>query len=93
MIRFPVCALRSVELGTPDLDVSERFYTTVWGLDVAARTADAVYLRGTGSDHHIVALRQSDASELRSVTFRAASADDLAAIRDAAAARGAELLS
>ena len=36
MPRFPVTALRSVDLGTPDLDLSEHFYTTVWGLDLVA---------------------------------------------------------
>lgn len=64
MTRFPVIALRSVDLGTPDLDRSERFYVSVWGLDVVARHNGAVYLRASGSDHHVLALHHSTRPEL-----------------------------
>ena len=37
MTHFPVTALRSVDLSTPDIGRSERFYTTVWGLDLVTR--------------------------------------------------------
>ncbi|MBV9812992.1 MAG: glyoxalase, partial [Acetobacteraceae bacterium] len=69
MTVFPVSSLRSVDVGTPDIDGSEGFYTEVWGLDVAARAAGAVYLRATGPDHHVLVLYSSDQPELRSVTF------------------------
>lgn len=92
MTRFPVAALRSVVLDTPDLAMSEAFYTGVWGLTVAARDADAVYLRATGDDHHVLALRQSTASALREVVFRVAAAADLAEISARATAHGCELL-
>ena len=68
MTRFPVIALRSVDLGTPDLDRSERFYVSVWGLDVVARHNGAVYLRASGSDHHVLALHHSTRPELHAVT-------------------------
>jgi catechol 2,3-dioxygenase-like lactoylglutathione lyase family enzyme len=93
MPHFPVCALRSVELGTPDLDLSVHFYTAVWGLDVADREGGVVYLRATGADHHVLALHQSGKAELRSVTFRVASAEDLAALPRAAEACGAKIIS
>ena len=49
-------ALRSVALNVPDLARAESFYTQVWNLQVALRGDDAVYLRGSGSDHHLLAL-------------------------------------
>lgn len=55
MRRFPVCALRSVDLGTPDPAGSERFYTDVWDQTVAACDGNAVYLAATGRDHHVLA--------------------------------------
>ena len=92
MPRFPVTALRSVELGTPDLDGSVKFYCDVWGLALVARVAGIVYLRATGSDHHVVSLYQSERPELGAVTFRVASPDDLVSIAARAAAEGARLL-
>ena len=93
MTRFPVSTLRSVDLGTPDVALSERFYTRVWGLDVSARQGDSVYLRATGTDHHVLALHRSERAEMRSITFRAASRDDLSAIAEAADREGAQVLS
>ena len=55
-----VSALRSVALQVPDLAVAEKFYTTIWHLDVVARTDHAIYLRGTGADHHLLALHQAE---------------------------------
>jgi catechol 2,3-dioxygenase-like lactoylglutathione lyase family enzyme len=52
-----IAGLRSVALTVPDLALAERFYTQVWRLDVAARDAGTLYLRGSGSDHHLLALR------------------------------------
>ena len=42
MSRFPVADIRSVDLGTPDLAKSVQFYTTAWGLEVAARQGSSV---------------------------------------------------
>jgi catechol 2,3-dioxygenase len=93
MPRFPVTALRSVDLGTPDLDRSVKFYGDVWGLEPVARAAGAVYLRASGSDHHVVALHPSERPELRAVTFRVADPSDFATIAANAAAEGATLIS
>ncbi|MBR0688382.1 VOC family protein [Bradyrhizobium manausense] len=93
MPRFPVTALRSVDLGTPDLDSSVRFYCEVWGLALVTQAAGIVYLRATGSDHHVVALYQSELPELGAVTFRVAHADDLDAIAANAVKEGARLVS
>jgi catechol-2,3-dioxygenase len=93
MPRFPVTALRSVDLGTPDLDRSQKFYREVWGLEAVARASDAVYLSATGSDHHVVALHRSERPELRAVTFRVAEPDDFAAIAANVVAGSGALLS
>src|SRR5690349_14188512 len=93
MARFPVTSLRSVDLGTPDIAGAERFYTTVWGLEVVTRDQGRVYLRGTGGDHHVVALHTSARSELRAVTFRVDSADDFAALAVNVVAQGGQVLS
>ncbi|MBB4008459.1 VOC family protein [Allorhizobium taibaishanense] len=77
---FPVTALRSVEISTPDLAGSVDFYTRVWGLTVAAEVDDKVFLSATGDDFHVLELKAGDKAELRKTTFRAASADALAAL-------------
>ncbi len=69
-----VSALRSVALNVSDLALAEKFYTETWNLTVAARTPDALYLRGTGSDHHLLALHQAEGTaRIRNVTLRARS--------------------
>jgi catechol-2,3-dioxygenase len=67
---FPVIAIRSVELGVPDAGRAEEFYRDAWGLRVSARQDDAIYLRGTGRDHHVLALRPHATAEILSVSFR-----------------------
>jgi catechol-2,3-dioxygenase len=88
MTRFPVTALRSVELETPDLDRSLAFYAKVWGLDLVARTADSAHLRATGADAYVLALHAGPRTALRSITFRCAERADLDGVARAAAAAG-----
>ena len=92
MSRFPVADIRSVDLGTPDLAKSEQFYTTVWGLEVAARQGSSVYLRATGRDHHVLALHPHPTAEIFSVTFRAASTEDLERLVSSIQAAGGQIL-
>ena len=73
-------ALRSIAIGVADLPEAEQFYTATWHLAVAARTPDAVYLRGTGAAHHIVALHRSEEPDVRAVTFSVESPEALDAI-------------
>lgn len=87
-----IAGLRSVALHVPDLAQAEDFYTRVWHLDVAARSAEAVYLRGTGPDHHLLALhRGGAATEIRHATFRARSAEALEAIAAATVQAGGHI--
>ncbi len=81
-------ALRSVALTVPDLAAAETFYTQVWRLAVADRGPGVLYLRGSGADHHLLALHQrAGTPQILQVTLRARSAAALAAV--AAAAPGA----
>ena len=89
-----IAGLRSVALEVPDLARAEAFYTDVWHLAVVVRTSDALYLRGTGADHHLLSLHAGGPSPaIRHVTLRARSADALARIADATIEAGGTVLS
>lgn len=77
MSDFPVAALRSVEISTPDLATSVDFYARVWGLTVATEAQGKVYLAATGDDFHVLELKPSEKAELRKITFRVRSEEDL----------------
>lgn len=77
MSDFPVTALRSVEVTTPQLAGSVEFYSKVWGLDVAAEADGTVYLAATGSDFHVLELTPGEAASLRKISFRVRSHGDL----------------
>ena len=84
--------LRSVALNVPDLKQAEEFYAKVWQLDVVARRDEAVYLRGTGPDHHILSLHMADRPTIRDITFRARSADALKTIAAEAVGAGGRVV-
>ena len=87
-----VAALRSVALNVPDPDLAAGFYTEVWNLAVADRRDGAVYLRGTGPAHHLLALHPGEQAEIRNVTFRARSADALAVLAERTVGAGGRVL-
>jgi catechol-2,3-dioxygenase len=88
-----VAALRSVALNVPDLQAAEQFYTQIWNLSVAARTKDALYLRGTGADHHLLALHLADGpARIRNVTLRARSRAALDEVAQAVLTAGGRVL-
>jgi catechol 2,3-dioxygenase len=72
--------LRSVELGVTDVAAAARFYTDVWGLTPVASPGAAVYRRGTGAAHHLVALHPRATPELLSVTFNSRNNEDVRAL-------------
>jgi catechol-2,3-dioxygenase len=87
-------SLRSVDLNVPDLVKAESFYTEVWRLEVSHRTEQAIYLRGTGNDHHLLALYAGGpAPQIRQVTLRARSLDALRAVADAVTRAGGRIVS
>lgn len=84
-----ISALRSVALTVPDLAAAETFYTQVWRLDVVERMDGAIYLKGSGADHHLLALQQAAGTpQLRQVTLRARSLEALEAVASATLAHG-----
>ena len=76
----PVIAIRSVELGVPDLALAESFYSSVWGLSLVASQNDVLYLRASGRDHHVLALRSHSSPQVLSVSFRVRDEDALTKI-------------
>jgi catechol 2,3-dioxygenase len=84
--------LRSIAIGVTDLAAAEEFYASTWRLTVAARSADAVYLRGSGADHHILALHRSAQSDVRRVDFVVAAHANLALIAAGVRAHGGHVL-
>ena len=84
-----ISGLRSVALTVPDLDAAQAFYTGTWGLEVAERQPGVLYLRGSGADHHLIALHAAPGTpRLLKVTLRARHAYALAAITAAVPAAG-----
>jgi catechol 2,3-dioxygenase len=86
-----IAGLRSVALDVPDLARGEDFYTRVWHLEVAARSDDAIYLRGSGTDHHLLSLHRAGAVAIRHVTLRARSEAALTQIAERVAGAGGRI--
>jgi catechol 2,3-dioxygenase-like lactoylglutathione lyase family enzyme len=87
-----IASLRSVALTVPDLAAAETFYTDIWRLAVAARAPGVIYLRGSGADHHLLALHQrAGTPQILKVSLRARSAEALTAVAAAAPAAGGVL--
>ena len=73
--------IRHIGLFTTSLEEHARFYSDVWGLERVAATTDAVFLRGSSSEHFILSLHQSGRRGLHHIAY-AMSGDD--AVRRAA---------
>jgi catechol 2,3-dioxygenase len=92
MTESRISDLRSVALNVTDLKQAEDFYTRVWQLEVVAHRDEALYLRGTGPDHHILSLHRAEKPSLRNVTFRARSAEALRALAAGAVEEGGRVV-
>jgi len=69
-----ISALRSAALNVPDLQLAEDFFARTWHLTVADRAPGVVYLRGTGQDHHLLALHQGgEQAQIKHISLRARS--------------------
>lgn len=89
-----ISGLRSVALQVPELAPVEQFFTEVWHLQVCERASDAIYLRATGEDHHVLSLHRGDGpARVRHVSLRARASSDLGAIAQACRAAGGRVLS
>lgn len=87
-----ISSLRSVEIGLPDVAAAEKFFIDTWHLDVAARTGETVYLRGTGSDHHLLSLTKSETPMLLAITLKATSSMALNKVAELVANHGGRVL-
>ena len=89
-----ISALRSVALTVPDLTLAEDFFTRTWHLQVVARADNALYLRGAGSDHHLLALHHAPgAARILHITLRARSMNALLLAAKKTVAAGGHVLS
>jgi catechol-2,3-dioxygenase len=93
MINAKVTGLRGVELGVRDLNQSVAFYNQVWGLEPVGRGGDTIRLRGNGTEHHVVTLRERPKAGLLGVHFSADGHDAVVALHAKAKAFGASVLS
>jgi catechol 2,3-dioxygenase len=84
-----VMAVRSVTLGVTDLAASKAFYTGIWGLTPVLERADAVYFRGTGPYHHILALTAHDKPQVLALDLLAEDRAAIAALHQQVSASGA----
>ena len=67
-----VRGVRCIELDMNDLRLAAGFFTQVWNLTESAEADGAVYLRGTGRYHHILALHaEKHGTAVRRVVFDA----------------------
>lgn len=76
----PVCnlrSLRSVSLKVPDTRPARDFYDQVWGLSTVEEDTDKFWLRGTGSEHHILRLETGEQNALGGVSFALATPQDV----------------
>jgi catechol 2,3-dioxygenase-like lactoylglutathione lyase family enzyme len=80
---FPVCAIQSVDIGVPDVPAAERFYIAAWGLELAERRADVVYLRASGDDPYVLALHSRPQAAVLWVTFGVAASEELTRLTEA----------
>jgi catechol 2,3-dioxygenase len=71
MANARINGVRSIELGVHDLKKSAEFYCNVWALEDVAAEGDAIHLRGTGCDHHVLTLRERPRAALLGVHFSA----------------------
>jgi len=84
--------LRSVELLTPDVAEAVDFYADVWGLSVTERSGDDAWLRSTGTEHHVLAVRRAASPGLGKLTFAVASRGQVDATAACLAERGLPIL-
>jgi len=64
-----IAQIRHVGLFSPDPDSHARFYADVWGLERVAETADAVFLRGSSSEHFILSLHRGKPLGLHHIAY------------------------
>ena len=87
-----VTDIRGVDLTVKDLPASVTFYSKLWGLEEVSRTASTVYLRATGREHHVLALREGPKISFRGANFAAPDKATVDALHAKALAFGADVI-
>jgi catechol 2,3-dioxygenase-like lactoylglutathione lyase family enzyme len=70
-----IAQIRHVGLFTPSPEDHARFYSDIWGLQRVAGSPDAVFLRGSSSEHFILSLHRGRARGLHHIAYAMASDD------------------
>ena len=85
-----ISGVRSVDLGVADVAAAARFYTDIWRLTPVAERNGAVYLRGSGGYHHILALHPRPRAQLLCITLAATDRAAVDALHPRVRAAGAQ---
>jgi catechol 2,3-dioxygenase-like lactoylglutathione lyase family enzyme len=70
-----IAQIRHVGLFTLNPEEHARFYSDIWGLECVAGSADAVFLRGSSSEHFILSLHRGKAKGLHHIAYAMANDD------------------
>ena len=89
---FPVCEIQSGALAVPDLSAAEAFYTEAWGLELAQRRGDIVYLRASGNDPYVLALHPGGQPAILWVNFGVIVVEELSRVAEAVVNAGGSVL-
>lgn len=84
--------VRHVALHTTDFDASVAFYSGPFGLELVHQEADTAYLRGSGTEHHVLELHRADHNGVHHVTLAAAMVEDVDDLHAWITAEGGEVL-
>jgi catechol 2,3-dioxygenase-like lactoylglutathione lyase family enzyme len=85
-------ALRSVTLRSTQAADSAEFYEQVWGLRPVEHDGGAVWLRGTGAEHHVLQLQQAQRNALGKLAFAVGTPREVDRAATNLAAQGIELV-
>ena len=89
MAQTSAYGIRSVDLAVRDLEATKSFYEAQWGLKEVSRQNGSIWMRATGTDHHVLAIHQAPRAKLMSVNLGAKSRADVDALHAQAKALGA----
>ena len=70
-----IAQIRHVGLFTPNPEEHARFYSDIWGLQRVSGSPDAVFLRGSSSEHFILSLHRGKAKGLHHIAYAMANDD------------------
>jgi catechol 2,3-dioxygenase len=87
-----VSDIRGIDLAVRDLAASVDFYSRLWGLAEVSREEGAVYLRATGTEHHVLALHEGPRIALLGAVFAAPNKAVVDVLHAKAVAFGADVI-